>query len=78
MLELLWRAENTQADTRYKVLFPITTPLMPRPPHVIDSKSASLVLKAGGLFRMVYSSQTLSLAVTSTLADAVPVSKEVT
>uniref|UniRef100_A0A674EBE3 Zona pellucida protein AX 1 n=1 Tax=Salmo trutta TaxID=8032 RepID=A0A674EBE3_SALTR len=37
MLELLWRAENTQADTRYKVLFPITTPLMPRPPHVIDS-----------------------------------------
>lgn len=48
MLELLWRAENTQADTRYKVLFPITTPLMPRPPHVIDSKSASLVLNAGG------------------------------
>ncbi|KAK6294993.1 hypothetical protein J4Q44_G00342190 [Coregonus suidteri] len=37
MLELLWRAENTHADTRYKVLFPITTPLMPRPPHVIDS-----------------------------------------
>uniref|UniRef100_A0A8C8CRL1 Zona pellucida protein AX 1 n=1 Tax=Oncorhynchus tshawytscha TaxID=74940 RepID=A0A8C8CRL1_ONCTS len=37
MLELLWRAENTQADTRYKVLFPITTPLMPRPPHVIDN-----------------------------------------
>uniref|UniRef100_A0A8C8FPI0 ZP domain-containing protein n=1 Tax=Oncorhynchus tshawytscha TaxID=74940 RepID=A0A8C8FPI0_ONCTS len=33
MLELLWRAEDTRADTRYKVLFPITTPLMPRPPH---------------------------------------------
>ncbi|KAM4600974.1 zona pellucida protein AX 1 [Polymixia lowei] len=29
MLELLWRAEDTQADTRYKVLFPLTTPLMP-------------------------------------------------
>uniref|UniRef100_A0A4W5PP43 Zona pellucida protein AX 1 n=1 Tax=Hucho hucho TaxID=62062 RepID=A0A4W5PP43_9TELE len=37
MLELLWRAEDTQADTRYKVLFPITTPLMPRPPHVIEN-----------------------------------------
>uniref|UniRef100_A0A8C7LML5 ZP domain-containing protein n=1 Tax=Oncorhynchus mykiss TaxID=8022 RepID=A0A8C7LML5_ONCMY len=36
MLELLWRAEDTQADTRYKVLFPITTPLMPRPPHVTE------------------------------------------
>ncbi|KAK6297179.1 hypothetical protein J4Q44_G00317620 [Coregonus suidteri] len=37
MLELLWRADDTQADTRYKVLFPITTPLMPRPPHVIGN-----------------------------------------
>ncbi|XP_071396797.1 zona pellucida protein AX 1 [Centroberyx affinis] len=37
MLELLWRAEDTQADTRYKVLFPITTPLMPRPPQVTDN-----------------------------------------
>uniref|UniRef100_A0AAZ3PT45 ZP domain-containing protein n=1 Tax=Oncorhynchus tshawytscha TaxID=74940 RepID=A0AAZ3PT45_ONCTS len=36
MLELLWRAEDTRADTRYKVLFPITTPLMPRPPHVTE------------------------------------------
>ncbi|XP_042359781.1 zona pellucida protein AX 1 [Plectropomus leopardus] len=36
MLEVLWRADDTQDDTRYKVLFPITTPLMPRPPHVQD------------------------------------------
>ncbi|XP_070781644.1 zona pellucida protein AX 1 [Enoplosus armatus] len=36
MLEVLWRADNTQDDTRYKVLFPITTPLMPRPPHIQD------------------------------------------
>ncbi|KAF7662030.1 hypothetical protein LDENG_00247620 [Lucifuga dentata] len=36
MLELLWRAGDTQADTRYKVLFPITTPLMPHPPHITD------------------------------------------
>lgn len=47
MLELLWRAEDTQVNTWYKVLFPITTPLMPRPPHVTESKSASLVVKAG-------------------------------
>ncbi|XP_031178343.1 uncharacterized protein LOC116066418 [Sander lucioperca] len=35
MLEVLWRT-NSKDDTRYKVLFPITTPLMPRPPHVQD------------------------------------------
>ncbi|XP_075940471.1 uncharacterized protein LOC142942148 [Anarhichas minor] len=33
MLEVLWRTTDTQDDTRYKVLFPITTPLMPQPPH---------------------------------------------
>lgn len=38
MLEVLWRAENTQDDTRYKVLFPITTPLMPRPPRSQDGR----------------------------------------
>ncbi|XP_060907869.1 uncharacterized protein LOC132984874 [Labrus mixtus] len=37
MLEVLWRADSTQEDTRYKVLFPITTPLMPRPPHFKDN-----------------------------------------
>uniref|UniRef100_UPI0037E90789 uncharacterized protein n=1 Tax=Semicossyphus pulcher TaxID=241346 RepID=UPI0037E90789 len=37
MLEVLWRADNTQDDTRYKVLFPITSPLMPRPPHFQDN-----------------------------------------
>ncbi|XP_030262177.1 zona pellucida sperm-binding protein 2-like [Sparus aurata] len=36
MLEVLWRIDNSQEDTRYKVLFPITTPLMPRPPHSQD------------------------------------------
>uniref|UniRef100_A0A6Q2ZEK4 ZP domain-containing protein n=1 Tax=Esox lucius TaxID=8010 RepID=A0A6Q2ZEK4_ESOLU len=36
MLEFVWKADNTQADTRYKVLFPITTPMMLRPPQVID------------------------------------------
>ncbi|GAA6228834.1 uncharacterized protein LOC108895977 [Lates japonicus] len=35
MLDVLWRADDNH-DTRYKVLFPITTPLMPRPPHVED------------------------------------------
>ncbi|KAL0965043.1 hypothetical protein UPYG_G00276040, partial [Umbra pygmaea] len=36
MLEFLWSAANTQTDTRYKVLFPITTPMMLRPPQVTD------------------------------------------
>uniref|UniRef100_A0A3Q4HYP3 Zona pellucida protein AX 1 n=1 Tax=Neolamprologus brichardi TaxID=32507 RepID=A0A3Q4HYP3_NEOBR len=36
MLEVLWRADGTQDDIKYKVLFPITTPLMPRLPHVED------------------------------------------
>ncbi|XP_037305477.2 uncharacterized protein LOC119195013 [Pungitius pungitius] len=33
MLEVLWRTTDTKNDTRYKILFPITTPLMPQPPH---------------------------------------------
>ncbi|KAF7662027.1 hypothetical protein LDENG_00247630 [Lucifuga dentata] len=36
MLELLWTEDDGQEDTRYKVLFPITTPLLPRPLQVID------------------------------------------
>ncbi|XP_030577152.1 uncharacterized protein LOC115774163 isoform X2 [Archocentrus centrarchus] len=36
MLEILWRADGTQDDIKYKILFPITTPLMPRPPHAED------------------------------------------
>nr|XP_057912497.1 uncharacterized protein LOC131106949 [Doryrhamphus excisus] len=40
MLEVLWRADKTQQDTRYKILFPITTPLMPRPPQVVDYSKA--------------------------------------
>ncbi|XP_046888632.1 uncharacterized protein LOC124475835 [Hypomesus transpacificus] len=31
MLELVWREESTQTDTQYKVLFPITTPLVSWP-----------------------------------------------
>uniref|UniRef100_A0A674ENP5 Uncharacterized LOC115195762 n=1 Tax=Salmo trutta TaxID=8032 RepID=A0A674ENP5_SALTR len=34
MLELLWIEEVAHEDTRYKVLFPITTPPMARPPQV--------------------------------------------
>ncbi|XP_029966682.1 uncharacterized protein LOC115402311 [Salarias fasciatus] len=33
MLEVVWRDGDTQEETKYKILFPITTPLMPRPPH---------------------------------------------
>ncbi|KAF7230711.1 uncharacterized protein zpax1 [Nothobranchius furzeri] len=36
MLEMLWRADATQDDTRYKILFPITTPPMARPPYTDD------------------------------------------
>lgn len=39
MLELLWTEETTHEDTRYKVLFPITTPLLSRPAQVTDSES---------------------------------------
>uniref|UniRef100_A0A4W6F5T4 ZP domain-containing protein n=1 Tax=Lates calcarifer TaxID=8187 RepID=A0A4W6F5T4_LATCA len=37
MLELLWTEDSIHEDTRYKVLFPITTPLLSRPPQVIDN-----------------------------------------
>ncbi|KAM4713133.1 zona pellucida protein AX 1 [Anableps anableps] len=36
MLEVLWRADQTKHDTRYKILFPITTPLMPQPIYTED------------------------------------------
>ncbi|XP_047243393.1 zona pellucida protein AX 1 isoform X2 [Girardinichthys multiradiatus] len=36
MLEVLWRADQTREDTRYKILFPITTPPMLQPPHTED------------------------------------------
>uniref|UniRef100_A0A3B4WA82 Uncharacterized LOC111661437 n=1 Tax=Seriola lalandi dorsalis TaxID=1841481 RepID=A0A3B4WA82_SERLL len=36
MLELLWTEDATNEDTRYKVLLPITTPLLSQPPQVID------------------------------------------
>ncbi|XP_016086354.1 zona pellucida protein AX 1 [Sinocyclocheilus grahami] len=35
MLELLW-SDGGMDSTRYKVLFPIKTPFMPRPPHFVD------------------------------------------
>ncbi|XP_063758791.1 LOW QUALITY PROTEIN: uncharacterized protein LOC134877272 [Eleginops maclovinus] len=34
MLEVLWRADGTQEETRYKVFFPIMTPLMLQPLRV--------------------------------------------
>ncbi|KAK2890066.1 hypothetical protein Q8A73_018366 [Channa argus] len=37
MLEVLWRADKTQDDTRYKILFPITTPPMPQTLQVQDN-----------------------------------------
>uniref|UniRef100_A0A3Q2XLB2 Zona pellucida protein AX 1 n=1 Tax=Hippocampus comes TaxID=109280 RepID=A0A3Q2XLB2_HIPCM len=40
MLEVMWRAERSHEDTRYKILFPITTPLMPRPPQAVDFTNA--------------------------------------
>jgi hypothetical protein len=39
MLELLLIAKDCQSDTRYKVLFQITTPLMLWYPHIVDGKS---------------------------------------
>ncbi|KAG8011372.1 Zona pellucida sperm-binding protein 2 [Nibea albiflora] len=37
MLELLWTEDSINEDTRYKVLLPITAPLMSRPPQVHDN-----------------------------------------
>ncbi|KAG7508964.1 hypothetical protein JOB18_030126 [Solea senegalensis] len=37
MLELLWSEDATRDVTRYKVLFPITTPLQPQTLQVIDN-----------------------------------------
>ncbi|XP_044185804.1 uncharacterized protein LOC122965693 [Thunnus albacares] len=37
MLELLWTEDATHEDTKYKVLLPITTPLLSQPPQVIDN-----------------------------------------
>ncbi|XP_034018464.1 zona pellucida protein AX 1 [Thalassophryne amazonica] len=37
MVEVLWRADDSRADTRYKILFPITTPLMPHQPVISDN-----------------------------------------
>ncbi|XP_028295584.1 uncharacterized protein LOC114457744 [Gouania willdenowi] len=37
MVELLWTEDATHENTRYKVLFPITTPMLLQPPKVIDN-----------------------------------------
>uniref|UniRef100_A0A3Q3RDF0 ZP-domain containing protein Ig-like domain-containing protein n=1 Tax=Monopterus albus TaxID=43700 RepID=A0A3Q3RDF0_MONAL len=37
MFEVLWRADKTQDDARYKVLFPITTPVMQQTLKVQDN-----------------------------------------
>uniref|UniRef100_A0A674EPE7 Uncharacterized LOC115195762 n=1 Tax=Salmo trutta TaxID=8032 RepID=A0A674EPE7_SALTR len=48
MLELLWIEEVAHEDTRYKVLFPITTPPMARPPQVHTvPEQAVFVLELG-------------------------------
>lgn len=36
MIEMVWKEAAFDQQTRYKALYPITTPLMPRPPNVID------------------------------------------
>uniref|UniRef100_A0A3B5B8X2 Uncharacterized LOC103372656 n=1 Tax=Stegastes partitus TaxID=144197 RepID=A0A3B5B8X2_9TELE len=41
MIEVLWTEDATHENTRYKVLFPITTPLLPRPPQVTDRTVAA-------------------------------------
>uniref|UniRef100_A0A3B3ZD43 ZP domain-containing protein n=1 Tax=Periophthalmus magnuspinnatus TaxID=409849 RepID=A0A3B3ZD43_9GOBI len=47
MVEVLWRSVQSRVDTHYKVLFPITTPLMARPPHVSDLASRLFSLQVG-------------------------------
>ncbi|TNN22102.1 hypothetical protein EYF80_067785 [Liparis tanakae] len=37
MLEVLWRTSVSRDDARYKVLFPITTPLVLHAPHVQEN-----------------------------------------
>uniref|UniRef100_A0AAQ5Z2V3 ZP domain-containing protein n=1 Tax=Amphiprion ocellaris TaxID=80972 RepID=A0AAQ5Z2V3_AMPOC len=39
MIEMFWTEDATHEGTRYKVFFPITTPLLPRPPQVTDRES---------------------------------------
>uniref|UniRef100_A0A8C7HUW4 ZP domain-containing protein n=1 Tax=Oncorhynchus kisutch TaxID=8019 RepID=A0A8C7HUW4_ONCKI len=46
MLELLWIEEVAHENTSYKVLFPITTPPMARPPQVLPEQ-AVFVLELG-------------------------------
>ncbi|XP_030637540.1 zona pellucida sperm-binding protein 2-like [Chanos chanos] len=72
MLEMLWR-EGDLDLTRYKVLFPITTPPMPRPPHVIDQTVPELrmfdVLLGTFLFDVELANITFSTGVL-TVAEA--------
>lgn len=51
MLELLWTEESTRQDTRYKVLLPITTPLMPHSPQVTDGECTLFLCSPFLLFR---------------------------
>uniref|UniRef100_A0AAQ5XZ85 ZP domain-containing protein n=1 Tax=Amphiprion ocellaris TaxID=80972 RepID=A0AAQ5XZ85_AMPOC len=41
MIEMFWTEDATHEGTRYKVFFPITTPLLPRPPQVTDRTIAA-------------------------------------
>lgn len=43
MVELLWREKGGSEETRYKALLPISTPLLPRPPHITDCESLAII-----------------------------------
>ncbi|XP_051792634.1 zona pellucida protein AX 1 [Acanthochromis polyacanthus] len=47
MLEVLWKGDNAQDDIKYKILFPITTPLMPQTTYAED-----LTVPEDGVFRV--------------------------
>ncbi|XP_031437599.1 uncharacterized protein LOC105908976 isoform X2 [Clupea harengus] len=49
MIELLWREMGGSDETRYKVLFPISTPPIPRPPHV-----QNYTVPEEGMFKIVF------------------------
>ncbi|KAI7800167.1 zona pellucida protein AX 1 [Triplophysa rosa] len=72
MLELLWSEGGTDT-TRYKVLFPIKTPLMPRLPQLVDNTDSQLkvfdVLLGSFLYDVEFVNITFSTGVL-TVAEA--------
>ncbi|KAK7907672.1 hypothetical protein WMY93_016284 [Mugilogobius chulae] len=70
MVELLWTEDVSTEDTRYKILFPISTPLLYQPPQVTqDTDSAEHMLKVSigpfapdvVLFNISFPSESLTL-----------------